>query len=421
MTRSTLVLILAVLSFAGARSAMADTYDYTIDRFELDGNVHGALDGTADLVEDFADGTMGPTFGAAASMPFEAGGLLHLASPGIDVAIPGVTPVRFETTAVVQNSWMTGIEVGSGDLVARIIMPAQAIGANDAVNLLVQSFDNDNLYYAGVSIANFNTSLATLSQPPVTPGLSIFAHQEKISFVTGNEQLILEDESIQGAPITGDIVLELHYDDATETVTPRYSLDGGATFAGSFSPLPIETGDGTATFYIAAVAHAGDCPAAANLNSLHLRGLGKPGDSRLALRGSFGLLGRQTGNLQVTITDEGAAGATVLDLHVPDRLEPTCDPRDGWTFTSGVNRYRNYSNAVPPSCTPGSAQGLQKWTVRKDGRSVVKLKIKNASLAQVVGPLRVGLYAGDGPVNECDGNVATMSCEVRLGAAHCPQ
>ncbi|MGH7787231.1 MAG: hypothetical protein ACRERC_10225 [Candidatus Binatia bacterium] len=421
MTRSILAMILAVLSCAGAPGALADSYDYTVDRFELDGNVHGALDGTPDLVEDFDDGTMGPVFTSAASMPHESGGLLHLASPGIFVAIPGVTPVRFETTAVVQNSWMTGIQVGSGDLVARIVMPAQTIGANDAINLLVQSMDDDGLYYAGVSIVNFNTSLATLSDPPVTPGLSIFAHQEKLNYVTGNQQLILEDESIEGAPVTGDIVLELHYDDATETVTPRYSLDGGATFAGSFSPLPIETSSGTATFYLAAVAHEGECPAGANVQALNLRGLGRPGDSRMLLKGSFGLLGRQTGNLQVTITDEGAGGATVLDLHLPDRLEPTCGPSDGWTFTHGLHRYRNYSNALPPDCIPGSAQGLQKWDVRINGRSRVKLKVKDGTLPQVVGPLRLGLYSGDGPVNECDGNVATMSCDVRLGAAHCPQ
>lgn len=421
MTRSTRVLILAVLSLAAARAARADTYDYTIDRFELDGNVHGTLDGTADLVEDFADGVMGPTFASAASVPHEADGLLHLASPGIDVAIPGVTPVRFETTAVVQNSWMTGIQVGSGDLVARIVMPAQTIGANDAVNLLVQSMDENNLYYAGVSIVNFNTSLAQLSDPPVTPGLSIFGHQEKISFVTGNEQLILEDESIQGAPVTGDIVLELHYNDANQTVTPRYSLDGGATFAGSFSPLPIETDSGTATFYLAAVAHAGECPAGGNIMKLALRGLGQPGKSRMLFKGSFGLIGRQSGDLQITITDEGSSGATVFDLHLPDRLEPTCGPNDGWTFTHGMGRYRNYSNALPPDCIPGSAQGLQKWDVPLYTRSRIKMKLKDGSLPTVVGPLRVGIYDGDGPVNECDGNVGTVSCRVKSNAAICPQ
>ena len=411
------ILLVTLLVCTGAPMVFGETYDYTVDRFELDGNVHGALDGTPDLVEDFGDGTMGPTFGGVGGTTSESGGLLHMQSPGANIAIPGITPVAFETSAVVQRSWLTGIQVGSGDLVARMVMPAQAIGANDAVNLLVQSIEGNGLYYAGVSIANFNAGVAALQQPPVTPGLAILAHQVVIDF-GGNQQLILEDESIQGVPITGDIVLELHYDDATQSLTPRYSLDGGATFAGSFSALPVETGDGKASFYMAAVAHEGACPAAAGIKSLRLRKLGEPGYSGLTFSGSA------TGSEppeRIIVTDDGAGGATVFDVQLPSRsTNPGCDPRDGWTFGSGRVRYKNYSNALPPGCVPGSAQGLRRFEFKWNGARTTKIKVAKGTIAQVVGPLRIGFYAGTGPVNECDGRVAVASCLVKPGSARCP-
>jgi hypothetical protein len=40
-------------------------------------------------------------------------------------------------------------------------------------------------------------------------------------------------------------------------------------------------------------------------------------------------------------------------------------------------------------------------------------------MPQVVGPLRVGFYRGTGPVNECDGYVATATCIVAPGKAKC--
>jgi hypothetical protein len=415
---SSRILLVTLLVCTGAPMAFGETYDYTVDRFELDGNVHGALDGTPDLVEDFGDGTMGPTFGGVGGTTSESGGVLHMQSPGANIAIPGITPVAFETSAVVQRSWLTGIQVGSGDLVARMVMPAQAIGANDAVNLLVQSIEGNGLYYAGVSIANFNAGVAALQQPPVTPGLVILAHQVVIDF-GGNQQLILEDESIQGVPITGDIVLELHYDDVTQSLTPRYSLDGGATFAGSFSPLPVETDSGAASFYMAAVAHEGACPAGMGIKSLRLRKLGEPGYSGLTFSGYN--TGGLYGPMRITVTDDGAGGATVFDVQLPDRLSnPTCDPRDGWTSGGGRVRYKNYSTALPPDCLPGSAKGLRRYEFRLNGARTTKIKVSKGTMPQVVGPLRIGLYSGTGPVNECDGRVGVATCLVKPGSARCP-
>jgi hypothetical protein len=298
-------------------------------------------------------------------------------------------------------------------------MPPQPIGANDGVNLLIQSIDGDGLYYAGVSIVNFDSELAARNQPPVTPGLSILSHQEVIDYQTGNQQLILEHASIQGTPITGDIVLALHYDDATQSVTATYSLDGGTTFAGSFAPLPIETGSGTATFYLAAIAHPGACPADAGVESLRLRGLGRPSASGLALKAGVGGDQLPYGQLRIVVADDGNGGAPLFDVQLPDSSAPGCDPRDGWSFASGRRKYKNYSNALPPGCVPGSAQGLRQYQTTWNGTNNVRLKAGKGSMPQLVGPARVAFYRGTGPVNECDGNVSVVGCVVRPGAAKC--
>lgn len=412
------LLLLCALLLPAATAARGDTYEYLVDRFEVDGNIYGAHDGVPDLIDGFDDGTMGPTFGPVAGSVGESGGFLHLQSPGTPVSVPGVTPTRFETSAVVQSSWVSSLHAGSGDCVARMVMPAQAIGANDAVNLLVQSVDGTRLYYAGISIANFTASLAARQDPPITPGLTILSHQQVLD-VGGNEQLRLEHESIQSVPITGDIVLGLVYDDATRSVTPTYSLDGGVTFAGAFAPLPIESGDGTAAFYLAAVAHEGTCPDAAGITSLRLRNLARPGAGAVALKARLGGDRITGGARRIVITDDGAAGAAVLDLQLPATSAIGCDPRDGWTYPSGRARYANYSNALPPGCAPGSAQGLRLFESRWNGTNSVRVKLSGGSLPLVVGPLRVGFYQGTGPVNECDGAVGTVGCRLRPHAAKC--
>jgi hypothetical protein len=419
MTRSTPALLLALLMSVGGPVGAAEIYDYAIDRFEADGNVHGPLDGTPDLVENFDDGTMGPTFQPIAGTSVESGGALHLQSPGASVSIPGVTPTSFETSAVTASGWLTSLQVGSGDMDVRIVMPPQPIGGNDGVNLLIQSIEDDRLYYAGVSIVNFDGDLAARNQPPVTPGLAILSHQEVISFQTGNQQLVLEDASIQATSITGDIVLALHYDDATHSVTATYSLDGGTTFAGAFAPLPIETSSGTATFYIASVAHAGECPAGAGVESLRLRGLGRPGYSGLALKASVGGNELPYGTLRIVVADDGNGGGPVFDVLLPDSAAAKCDPRDGWSYGAGRRKYKNYSNAFPPDCVPGSAQGLRQYESRWTGTNHVKLKAAKGSMPQLVGPARVAFYRGTGPVNECDGNVGVVDCLVKPGAAKC--
>lgn len=395
-----------------------ETFDYTVERFEVDGNVHGALDGTADLVDDFGDGIMGPVFQPLVGSAAESGGALHVQSPGLELAVLGVTPVRYDVSAVIDAAGT--IALGGGDAALRIVLPPRLPGPNDAINFFLSWSDADGAYYGGLSFANLNRTLGDSFDPAIPPGASMFAHLEKVSYPQ-SEIVSLEPRSIDPLAITGGVVLELRYDDGARTITSRYSLDGGATFAPAFAPLPIDPQAASVSVYVAGAAYKGDCPAALSVRSARFSGLGRPGQARAKLRlQTPQWLAHEA--MRIVLRDQGAGGAVLLDTQLPDaQLDtPRCDPRDGWSASgSRKRRYRNYSNALPPACTPGSAQGLQDYQSRWYGTADVMLKLKDGSLPAIVGPLRVELYHGTGPANACDGLVGDVPCVARPGAALC--
>ncbi len=66
-----------------------------------------------------------------------------------------------------------------------------------------------------------------------------------------------------------------------------------------------------------------------------------------------------------------------------------CAPKDGWTNTGAAYRYRNTSNAFPPGCAPGSANGLHE--IRLSRKSIdwrlVDLKVRATDTALLAVPI----------------------------------
>lgn len=408
----------AVLACVLHGAAVAqEVYDYAVDRFEVDGNVHGPLDGVADLVDDFDDGVMGPTFQALVGGASESGGALHLQSPGLAQAVLGITPVRFDTSAV-ENAGIV-LAPGGGDAVLRATLPAQPVGPNDALTLFVSWYDGDGLHYGGVSFGNLNRSLGDLFAPPIPPGPSVFSHLETIGFPNGQIDS-LEPRAVDAGSITGPVTLELRYDDTARTLTPSYSTDGGATFAPSFAPLTVGTWATSLSVHLAAVAYRGECPAGLGIRKAIWKRLGFPGRSRAKLRLAVPQ-NFQAESMRIVVRDQGAGGAVLVDVQLPDNSPstPRCDPRDGWYVAGGRRGYRVYGDALPPDCLPGSAQGLRKYDLRWTGTAFVTLMIAETTLPPIVGPIRVEFYHGTGPANSCDGFIGDAACVTGSGNASC--
>jgi hypothetical protein len=118
------------------------------------------------------------------------------------------------------------------------------------------------------------------------------------------------------------------------------------------------------------------------------------------------------------LTDLGAGGATLYDITLPDgatAFQQACDPRDRRT----PNGYINKSNALPPACVPGSANGFRKLSMRWTGVNDLRIQIKNTTFPAIVGPIQATIYDGTGPINECDGWVGEAPCIPRGKSVRC--
>ena len=416
MARRPRVLILVTLLLCAAGFARAETYDYVVDRFEVDGNVNGPFDGVVDHVDEFDDGVLAPWVFRRGTASTESGGLLHVKSPGLNVNVPGIFTVPFEASAVgVDNR----LHVGNGDATLRVVLPLQAIGANDSVSFDLESFEDNGLYYTGVVLTNYNAGVANQFTPHWPIGLAASAHFERLGIP---QEHLAQHHPIAPSAVTGPIVLELRYDDATHTVAGAVSLDGGATYEAVFDPYEVESDTGDVTVQVAVAAYEGSCPASQKIRKTNFGGMdGLPGKQRLKMRIEFPSDVLTFGGydpLRFILKDLGAGGATLYDITLPDGVtafQQACDPRDKRTSKGYVNK----SNALPPACVPGSANGFQKLTMRWSGVNDLRIQIKNTTFPAVVGPIQATIYDGTGPINECDGWVGEAPCIARGKSVRC--
>jgi hypothetical protein len=287
------------------------------------------------------------------------------------------------------------------------------------VSFDLSTIEGQALYYVGIVLTNYNSPLANAFTPPYPIGLAATAHLERISFT--NEALAAQHQRIEPSSVTGPIVLELRYDDATRKVTAAISVDGGSTFAKVFDPLDVETDSGHVTVQTAVAALDGQCPAQQKIISATLSGFrNAPGQQRMKLRIANGAVAVNQGvrPVRLVLTDEGAAGATLYDILVPDRataFQHPCGPSDGW-FASG---YVNVSGALSPACVPGSAQGLRSLKIKRGSKPDLRFDVRDAAIPTMIGPIRATIYDGPAPVNECDGWVGDAPCRVRANVAKC--
>ncbi len=415
----------AVMCAGGTAGARGHVFDYAVERFEADGNVHGLQDGIPDVVDEFDDGVLGlPEWGVGPGTAVESDGALHLKDPGFGITVLGLSPVSFEVSEVHKGDPAGFLQAGAGDLVLRSYWRPQPLGINHYLHMSLEWIGPDGWHFAGLVLTNYNQALGDLYNPPWPTGYVMTAHDAHMD-VTGH--LDRQDHQvIDPAAITGLLVFELRYDDTRREITVTYSLDGGATFAAPFAPIPVSLSQGTAGLYLGADPRDGACPGEFFPTLAVFSKLEPPaGDERFTLKGTaasgsnlvYGLDG-----LRLLVTDEGAGGAPVFDVTVPDgatAYQKACDPRDGYVPRGGRRRYVNYSDALPPDCIPGSAHGLRLLELGWNGTAKVKIKANGATVPSVVGPLRVGLYKPGGPTNECDGYVGQMTCVGNARKAKC--
>ncbi len=182
-----------------------------------------------------------------------------------------------------------------------------------------------------------------------------------------------------------------------------------------------------------------DCSEGGYLADVRLKvgGIGRgPGKQSLKLSGNLffpaGIpVASLDGGAQILIEDLRSGGSAVYDLTsdtaaVPGNGDPSCQADDdGWSVGPKSTTYRNRSGALDaPTCTPGSANGLRQIRYRRPSERDIQFQIKarNATIAAVVGPLRVTLVLGDSAASNGGGECGisqALACSVKATGFSC--
>jgi hypothetical protein len=208
-----------LLAASAILAVEVSAFDLVIDRVEIDGNVFGPADGTPDLVDDFTDGVLGPSFTTYTATSFESGGFFHAASPGGVVTFNG-TPFELSNGATVQE-----VADGAGSFTADAYLPAVAPPLGESVSLTVWNPTTTDIFSAVLTNWNgldFVQSIGSGLPPP--------------AYATVDQRTPFDPDSATGA-----IVLRVVYDDGAKTLQAAFSIDGGGSFSAPFAAAPLPT------------------------------------------------------------------------------------------------------------------------------------------------------------------------------------
>jgi hypothetical protein len=212
-----LSLVVLVLGAAPAPASHSD-FHFTVDRFEIDGNVLGPHDGSPDFVEEFDDGVLGPNWFVRFGTAYESDGRLHLTSPGTH--FPGPDGTTLDLSNVINYG---GVNLGGGDFTGTSWWDPAVLDSGDLIHMTLWSGLNGSLLLFGIDMQQRGL------------GLVIEQHLVVIELANGiYDTVYAEQVPIAQDDITGQIVFRITYDESMYWATSSFSLDGGATFRSPF-------------------------------------------------------------------------------------------------------------------------------------------------------------------------------------------
>jgi hypothetical protein len=394
--------LVAVLLAVGLRPAPVGAtggfFHYEVERVVEDGNVSGLFDGSPDYVEEF-DGALDTTdfrqlFGTA----YTSEGGLVLESPGTPYDIPelGLKLVQSD----VMDRAVAFLRDGAGNARLEVHFRPATLGSNHFVHatFVVNAPGAGETYYIGLAFTNYDGDVASREQGPRAIGPSMVGHS--VAWTLGTYRQVAGNAvPVETSSALGAFVLALNYDDEAKTIRPTFSLDGGKSFQGGIDPLDVPLFDGSGQGYAGLIIGAdpresvGPPPTTGCSWPLwHLAttvSVARNGSGNVSLngRGYFdpvaGVPNPVVEGMQLALVDQGTGSTLALltgDAAIPPgAVGSGCDPRDGWKQASGSTfRYRNASDAFPPACVAGSADGLTRVTMRLNRRDSWDTKVQVA-------------------------------------------
>ena len=222
---------LGVLLAGPRASALAVDYDYAVERFRVQGNLPG------DLTDEFDDGSLGSWYVTPGGTVSESGGALHLMGPGFEdsaaysILKPQIVLNRSDAFSPPEYS----VTDGAGNFTSSSEWRNLPDAPGGFYSMGLRYFTSTTMVEA------FSLTLSNLDQQTADAFGSIAGLVMGFDFSTydviGQALLSTESErfAIDPGDITGNIVLQLSFDDVANELSAAVSLDGGTSFANGFA------------------------------------------------------------------------------------------------------------------------------------------------------------------------------------------
>ncbi len=416
--RDIVAIVIALLLPLVPGVAGALPFTASVERFEADGNNYGSPGGALDLVDEFDDGMIGPNFSILLGTAVESGGKLTFHDPGVSVPLTGLT----QEISTVEAT--TDLDNGAGNFTLTSYWDPTPLGVNTQLFFQIYGV-SPVVEAAGFTVNNFDAATAPAAGTPVGYSIGV----ERV-FPLGNQlPPVTSYVSIDPLTVTGQLVLRMSFDDATNQMTYSFSLDGGTTFQSPFPSIQAFVIDSAGEVLLGAAAVPPTTPppscnaviGSARVKFQHYSY--PPGQQLFRLKANVGLgpgeppvLNPITQGIEVAATTQFGH----LEVHqIPAGALGTggCGPGDGWTTHGRSFTYVNVTGLLPPACNAFSTDNQVKVQLRDDraksGRLRVGLVAKKATFTTGAGNtafVLVGVGGDDGMGNPVECGARNTTC-----------
>lgn len=224
----------------------AADYSFSVDSFQVTGNL------PVNLVDEFDDGNVAPWVIYDPTV-VESGGMVTFSNPG---TIEPLLIDNFSALNEFSNMGSGGgspfnVQNGAGDFTGVSRWEPDIPGINQYYGMDV-GYELVSEPHQGIDIGlgvGYADTIAADFWGGTEGGLYIdFKRVGAIPF----EDWIFQHVPIAETDITGDILLRLNFDDASDQFTADFSLDGGTSFQSPFAPMDwgMETPGGNYEWYL---------------------------------------------------------------------------------------------------------------------------------------------------------------------------
>ena len=234
------ILISFVFILLSINSNTYAEYSYSIDQFDLVGQKN--------FSDNFNDGILDPAaWDVHQPTVTESGGVVTVSSPSVPFyAIIGGIPQFIESSTFESvHSGPTGVQDGAGDFTGTSTWLPGLPEMNQRFSMAIHNDPAPGLTESiSIGVGNMEPSIAA-AWGFSSGGTGISFGRMTIDESAGGFDPTFQYQNfmIDPADVTGNILLQLTFDDASNQLGGTFSLDGGTTFQSPFTSISPNAGD----------------------------------------------------------------------------------------------------------------------------------------------------------------------------------